>query len=467
MKFKRIISFIIVLLMFYSPICSFAIDEAEKTEEVETIDVSDSIQLEEPKEENTLVTSINFDDIINKADEHSYDLKIADFNILISKQDIRGARSDYFPKLNVGAGTEYTKNYRDVRETSVMSIGEAFINPYTRYQNMLGITLNYNLFDFGVRRGRLDIAKEDVKLKELEEQEKLQELNLSVLDTYSKILVAKKQIELNKQILELEEKNLEMRKRLFNAKEISKTEYNDSEVKVARTKSKISELYSILSESINMLTFYTGEEYDIETLTVSDIPKPDFDIMQFKDYTKSITWQIHEKNLKKKELEVKIAKRNYLPKVNAYGRYYMYGSDHSSYPDSFKDVDPSNFTVGGSINMPVFDGFQNSAVVRKAELEYKQLQVERDKAIAQLMQRLATMRSNLMYLDDQIDATNKVIDELKDKNKSIAKMASKRVISPIEENESKIELLEQTIEQQKNLITSIAITKGIQILTDY
>ena len=53
-----------------------------------------------------------------------------------------------------------------------MSIGDAFINPYTRFQSLLGVTVSYNLFDFGIRGGNLKAAKEDVKLKELETKEK-------------------------------------------------------------------------------------------------------------------------------------------------------------------------------------------------------------------------------------------------------------------------------------------------------
>jgi outer membrane protein len=453
--YKYFILFLIALFSLHIP--SYAINEIELNDNQNAYTESN----------RPLVSSISFDDVLKKAESHSYDLKIADFNILISKQDIRSSRSEYFPKLNVSAGTEYTKNFRDINETTIMSIGDAFINPYTRYQSVFGITLSYNVFDFGVRKGRMDIAKEDVKLKELEEQQQLQELNLNLLDNYSKILITGIQIELNKQILELAEKNLELKKRLRDAQEISSTELNDQQTEVNVLQSRIMELYQIFAESVNWLSFYTGENYNAENLTIDELKKPDFNVMEFKDYTKSIIWQIHEKNLKKKELEVKIAKRNYLPKVTAYSRYYVYGSDHSSYPKAFSSIEPSNFTVGGSINMPVFDGFQNSANVRKAELEYKQLQIERDKAIAELMTRLAVMRSNLMYLDEQTQANTMAVDELKEKVKSLTKLSNKKVISPIEENEGKIELLQRQIELEKNRITAIAITKGIQILTDY
>jgi outer membrane protein TolC len=116
--------------------------------------------------------------------------------------------------------------------------------------------------------------------------------------------------------------------------------------------------------------------------------------------------------------------------------------------------------------MPLFDGFKNSALIQKTALELKQLQVERDKAIAELATKLAVMRSNLMYLDEQIDENSTAIKELTDKENSTHKLVNKRLASPIEENNAKVELLNQKIELSKNSITQIAITRGIQILTE-
>ena len=171
---KKIITSICVLTLIFLGIQSYAID-----------DVKQNVDLSEQHSQN-LVTKISFDEVLKKAKDHAYDLQIADYEVLISKQEIRGARSEYFPKLNFMAGTEYTRNFRDIKDTTVMSIGDAFINPYTRYQSILGITVGYNLFDFGVRGNNLKIAKEDVKLKDLELKQKLQEMNLTLLDSYTK-----------------------------------------------------------------------------------------------------------------------------------------------------------------------------------------------------------------------------------------------------------------------------------------
>lgn len=446
-------------LFFLGSSCVLAIEENEANEE-------NAVEMEQ--ESKTLISGkINFDDISKKAQAHSYDIKLADFDLLITKQGIRDARSEYFPKLMAVATTEYTKNFNDYAGSTVTTVGDSFINPYTRFQTLFGITLSYNLFDFGIRRNNLDIAKEDADIKELMIKSQFQDLDLTVIDTYCRLLVTKKQIALNEEVLKLAQKNLEMKERLFEAKELSKTELNDQKVLVQSVMQNISELNSIASESLNWLSFYTGEDYDYNAIEVSDFKKTDFDPMKNYDYTKSVTWQIQEKELKKRELALRIAKKNYLPKVNAYGRYYVYGSNYSSYNDALEDISPSNFTVGGSITMPVFDGFKTSAAVQRASLDLQRQMIERDKAIAELMNKLSIMRTNLFYLEKQADENEEALAQLKDKEKSLKRLLDKKVISPIELNEAKIELLKQQIEYEKNAVTAIAIQKGIQTITTY
>ena len=141
--------------------------------------------------------AISFDDVLEQAKVQSYDIKIADYDMFIAKQGIRTARSEYFPKLNASVGTEYTKNFKDYTNSIVSVVGDSFINPYTRFQSLMGITLTYNVFDFGVRKSKLDIAKEDVLLKELLTKEQHQELELTLIDTYCKLYITIQQIKKN------------------------------------------------------------------------------------------------------------------------------------------------------------------------------------------------------------------------------------------------------------------------------
>ncbi len=458
--FQKIVVYGCFLFLLNMNLASFAIEESKPENPSNNV-----ITIDENKK---LVTGkISFDEILKQAKKHSYDIQIADFEMLISKQGIREARSEYFPKITAMAGTEYTKNFKDYAVTTPMVVGEAFINPFTRFQSIFGITMSYNIFDFGVRRDNLDIKKEDTAIKELLIKYQHQDLEMTLIDTYSRLLIAKKQIVLNEQILELEKANLKMSERLFEAKELSKTELNAQRVKVEVIERKLSELRSIAVESINWIGFYTGENYSLEDIEVVEFKKPNFNPLEFSDYTKTIIWQIHEKELKKKELELQIAKKAYLPKVNAYSRYYLYGSDHSSYRDTMSDVSPSNWTVGGNVLMPVFDGFKTSANVQKASLALKEQMIKRDKAIAEFMTKLSVMRSNLFYLEEQTETSKKILTELKDKENSVQRLANKQLISPLELNMAKIELLEQQIEYEKNASTAVGTLKAIQTLTTY
>jgi len=411
-----------------------------------------------------LVSEIEYNDVIQKAILHCYDLKIADFNVLIARQGVRSAKSEYFPKLFASASTEYTRNFRDTRESTVMSVGESFINPYTRFQNVFGVTLSYNLFDFGVRKASLQAAKTDVLIKELQEKEAYQDLILNVIDTYTKVLIANKQIKINTEIVKLLEKNLEYVQRLCKAKVLASIELNNIKVALEQARRDVNELKSIRDESLNWLAFYTGEEYNKDEINISDIEKPDFDPFEINDYSKSLTWKIREKQIIKKEFELKAQQRANYPKVNAYSRYYLYGSDKDRYGKSMTEIEPSNYTVGGTIMMPVFDGFKNSADVQRIKLELQQLYVERDKAIAELTTKLSIMRSNLIHLNAQGNNNNKISKELNIKHISNKKLADKKIIMPYEANNAKIELLKQKIETEKNNINSIAIIKGIEVL---
>lgn len=431
---------------------------------------SDGAQLNNNEVEaqtKTLNGNLVFNDILEKAQKHSYDLKIADFATLIVAQDVRGARSEYFPKLYFGASTEYNRSFLDTIATPITYVGDTYLNQYTRYQSVLGFTLAYNLFDFGVRRGVLDISKEDVETQKLLRYQQSQELTLNIIDTYTKIVIMKKQLDSDKQILALAKSNLDMKQRLYKAKELSKSELNDQRVEVQKFESEIHELSARLSEYLNLLSFYTDEDYNAESFEISNIEKPDIDPYEFSDYTNTIVYDIQTSQIKKKELEVKVAKRNYLPKVNLYSRYYLYGSNTNNYAKANGDISPSNWSIGASLNMPLFDGMKQSSVVQKAKLELQKAEVERDKALAELKNRISTMRSNLYYLEKQIDNNETIIKELEEKDESTDRMLAKRLVSPIESNEVKISLLKEQVDYERNKATEIATLKGLQTLTVY
>ena len=146
MKYTKLaISFICLicaLLLFASDAFAIKSNKNKSKEDGKHIEMAQAEQ-----NNKLLVSSLSFDEVLNKAKAHSYDIKIADFDILISKQDITIARSEYMPKLYFGANNEYNKNFNDYssedgsQKNSSSYVGDTFVNPYTRFQSLLGITL--------------------------------------------------------------------------------------------------------------------------------------------------------------------------------------------------------------------------------------------------------------------------------------------------------------------------------------
>jgi len=430
--------------MFFTP--AFAIEEENKN-----------------KDKNS-VNELSFNDVINKAVENSYDIQLADFDIVIAKYGINAARAEYLPKIGLSVGTEYNKSFKDSQVPSI-TVGDTFINPYTRYQTMGGITLSYNLFDFGVRSSMLKMAKEDLVFRKIMEKEDIRKVKMTVIDLYGRIYVLNEQIKTKKEILALEESSLNMRKRLYKAKEISLMELKEQSAKVEKTKKELSSLYGLLEENLAGLSFFTCEDYDSKKIKISEINPINYEFSDNIDYQNLSIAKIYDSALKKKEFELFATKRTNYPKINVYTKYYMYGSDRTNYGSSYSDFGPSNWAIGASASMMPFDGGKVRSKVKQLELEVKKIDVEKKKSLAEVKKQVYTLKANLDSNNNQLVSSNEILKELSAKELATEKLCKNRLISPIELNSAKILFLEEKIENLKYQTSITAIKRSLQVLT--
>ncbi len=447
-NFKHIIYilFVIPCLLFLLNESSFAIEQIDNSNKKEII--------------NELV----FDDVIKKSIDNSYELQMADFDILIAKYGINEAKAEYLPKIGLSVGTEYNKSFKDSPTPSV-TVGDTFINPYTRYQTMGGITLFYNIFDFGIRSSMLKLAKEDVTFRTLMEKEDARKVQMTVIDLYGRIYVLNEQLKTKKEILALEENSLHMKKRLYKAKEISLIELKEQQAKVEKTKKELSNLYGLLEENLAGLSFFTCEDYDAKKIKVHEITPIDYQFSDNIDYQNLTVAKIYDSAHKKKEFELLSAKRTNYPKVNFYTKYYMYGSDVNNYGGSYGDFGPSNWAIGASASMTPFDGGKVRSKVKKLELEVKKIEIEKKESLAELKKQIYTLKANLNSNSNQLEASNDLLRELGEKESATQLLCKNRLVSPIDLNMAKVNLLEEKIENLKYQTSVITIERSLKVLT--
>jgi outer membrane protein TolC len=156
---------------------------------------------------------LSLDEVIRKALDNSYELKIARVDVQISKTDVLTARSDYFPNIQARLNTEYLKDL-DNTFRPVTSVGNTIIPSGTRFQNSMGLTLNQKITDFGARGQKVRMAKSEVRAKQAVYDQMLRDLKIKMIELYEDALTNYRSIKANEAILALAQQGYQMKKRL-------------------------------------------------------------------------------------------------------------------------------------------------------------------------------------------------------------------------------------------------------------
>lgn len=405
-------------------------------------------------------------ELMGKARAHAYEVQMAGMERGIRGQERRIERSEYYPRINLYAGSEYTHNMREGRMGAVTTVGEMFINPYTRYQTLLGITMSYNVYDFGVRRGRMEMAKRSEEIGEIAEREGLRAVYVKVIEKYSGIILLKREIEIKEGIVEQIERKLAMKRRLNGAGEISSIEIKEEEIELAGERKELLEMEERMEGECEELSYYIGERYEVGRLSDEEMRaerEKEIEVGE-EDYERSEVNQIYGKEIARKEAEIAVLRRSRYPKLVAYGRYYMYGSDRNNYGGSLGDIGLSNYTIGGSLSMPIFDGMRNREEIRKAEMEKRRLEIEREKAVEEYRRRVEGLVRELRYERERIAQSEEQMKCIEERKKMKERLREKSEIDGIAIVEEEIARLERARELIREEVSEYAIRKTLEIM---
>jgi len=431
--------------------------------------------------------SLSYKNILLKAIENSYDLKLTSKDISISKASLKEAKSDYYPTIKTGFNSEYTNDLKN--GTGIVSIGGTFIPPNTMFQNMLSVNMNYNLYDFGVRGKKVSIAKKDVTEKAVTYKQTLRELKMNIVDLYTQALLCYKEMKIKQDTLTVDRELFNMKERLYDAGAVSKVDIANEAIKVAKLVDDIDVMKIRLKNILEDISFYTREKYTSENLEVLDFdednivpvnnitpPVPGIyqlqaekkDIIELPeqyDFKKSEEYQIYQLEIEKKKAELSILQRQRLPQFGFYTNYILYGSQRSNVGDAFKDLEQTNVSFGISSSLPVFDGFKNQAQRKKTELEIARLEIERDKKVAELTSKYEKLHKTNIYYNEEIKAQENLLAKVNDKLDMIDKLDQQKLVNKTDVLQNKEELLSQKLELEKTLTNKISNFKKLQIMS--
>ena len=430
-----------------------------------------------------MAETLTYRNTLNQAVNHSFDLKISNLDIDISKAELKATKSDLYPLLNFQLNTEHNNDLSN--NAGFAYAGGTVISPYTQYRNMANITASYNLFDFGVIGKKVFIAKKTIDQKQIAQELQLKDLKLKILELYTKTLQSNDEIKTKSEILKVYEEMFLAKERLFQAGITNKISVMDEAVNIARTQNDIENSKLTLRTSLEDLSSYTQQKYDLKDIEVLDleefnvesniVPISDTAPLKAKVENESVDFSFNPENspeakyynfeIEKKKAELEIYKKQRYPNFKLYASYAFYGQDPSQYFASIENVSQRNLTVGLSGNFAIFDGFKNKASRKKATLEIRKIQLQKDKKLNELNTEYEkTYAAYDSYLQE-LAIKKTLLSRVQEKEDSLERMCENGLIERNQMLKTKADLLSQEFELQKNIINISYKIKEIQILT--
>lgn len=434
----------------------------------------------------TMASDITYKATLEQAIDNSFDLKMSEVDIGISRAQLKAIRADWYPTLSMQFNTEYNKDLADGRGYYAYA-GTTMITPYTQFRDMMYLTLSYNLFDFGIQGKKVDIAKQELAQKVISYNLQLKDLKLKILELYSKAQQYNNSINMKTEVLLLYNNMFRNKERMFKAGINDKLSVMDEAVKIAKTQHEIENSKLELKTTLQDLSNYTKIEYsDIPNLTfgninAKNIAEESFVDINFDDSIKTgieenaynfsfdpyLTEesQYYDLEIEKKKSELSILKRQLLPSFKFYVGYSLYGQNPQNYWASIQDVAQRSFLVGISSQYVFFDGFKNRANREKIKLEIEKLKLEKEKKLCDLENKYKKSYNAYETYNEELIINQELLLTVKEKVIALNRLKASKLVEQNEILSAKAELLNQECELEQNIINITAKLEELKIMS--
>lgn len=319
--------------------------------------------------------TMTVDDAIAEALEKNYDLRIARNNVESARTETQLLNSGYLPRLTANGGINYSDEDQDVTfsDGSLASIDGAVTESYNA-----SITAEYTLFDGLERKFNQKKNEENLKLNELQERQQIENTIISIYDSYYNVAYQSRVVEnLKINIENSRDRLVRAQKRLKYGQGTTLDELN-AQVDLNNDSINYTSALRDLNNLKRNLNLLLGREirsrFATDTL-VTFLPNISQDDILEGAEKSNIQLILEEQNIKLSDLDIKINKARYLPKIIGSGSYSWLESENP--PTSFALNNESlGYSLGVSLSWNIFDGGSTASRIKVAKISKKNREIE-------------------------------------------------------------------------------------------
>lgn len=381
--------------------------------------------------------------VLAAAEKHSHDLKIADIDVAISVLRKAEVRSLYFPTLTLRMDNEYVHPFAEKRQ-SVISIGDyvsAADSPL--YQHSLSARLGYQLYHFGSSGLKYENAEREVGMARLNAEQTRITLSLAVLDQYAEGLKIEKRLAAEKKIMKRRKLCFRHYQKLRDAGRAGRNEVETAALDLSESMGRLDDLKEARQASLIRLGFYTGEVYSARAVAFSDFDEPS-GAEALPDVRRLPEIQALDIQIRQKETEYAIVRKEMLPQLMLYGSYRMYGSSDTP-AVSFSELESNDARVALTAEWELFSGFRDSAKADRLLKEVERLRRQKEKRIAELEREAAVIYDNFSGYRHRREKTGTHLARIQASADTLARLAEQQTADRISFLQKEIELIDQEL----------------------
>lgn len=328
------------------------------------------------KKSNGLILS-SLKDMISLALKNNKDVQIQEYGLKVSEANILGARSEFLPKLDFDAG--YTHNGA-VLYNSAGTNPKKDIRIFSGYtdDNMMGVSVSDIIYNGGANLANLRQAQ--VALKEQSETLRATKLNveLEAKRLYYGLLLAYEAKRIAQGLVEQAKSHYEQVEQNFKQGTSSRFDVLQSKVQVSLLEPQLinaqNSIDLIIAEIDKLLSIKVGNEVIINDKLMyepTDIREADFLKEAYLNQPEMILKSL---GIDMSKWQIKYARAGWLPQIDANAEYVFRSNN---YANMFNNRH-SNWNIGFSLRIPVFDGFSTKAKVDAAKAQLLQAATDKE-----------------------------------------------------------------------------------------
>jgi len=328
--------------------------------------------------------ALTVEEAVEKTLKNFPDIAIASRDIDLQQKDVDIAKGDFLPKL-------------------VLSSSYSYINPddsphSSSFYNEL--RLSYNLFSGFYNSNKLDIAKYNLKTKELSLNATTNLIVKNVKSAYFDALLYSRIYKFYNELYENSVKSYEFTKSKFDAGRALSIDVLKSLTEVKKYEAKKIEQKNNLINSLAILGYYTEEKYDINTELSSD-----FESIEFKSYEEYVA-KFEENNPDVKIYDIKVYTANkqisqsrsaFMPILD------LYGAISRNEKKSGKiETDTNSSSAGISLSWNLFNGFKDKNDYEKQKINYYNILDQKRKYIKDVKKEILVIYNRLKSAEESL-----------------------------------------------------------------